>query len=145
MASARGHRMQGTEHDITFFLALGWFLIPDSCFLIPDSWFLWFLIPDSWFLIPDSWFLIPDSWFLIKTEIITKDRNYNKTWMENHIVLHCIALPRRNARPWRNARPFLVLSNSETITVCSEDGAGWHGERPRTPYARMSIWHRVFS
>ena len=23
MASARGHRMQGTEHDIAFFLALG--------------------------------------------------------------------------------------------------------------------------
>ena len=25
-------------------------------------------------------------------------------------------------------------SNSEAITVCSKDGAGWHGERPRTPY-----------
>ena len=66
--------MQGTEHDIAFFLALG-------CAIALHC-----------------------------------------------IALHCIAL-----------YCSVLYCRPRNLTICSEDGAGWHGERPRTPYARNNF------
>ena len=48
------------------------------------------------------------------------------------IALHCIVV-------YCTALHSTTVDQIEAITVCSEDGAGWHGERPRTPYARNNF------
>ena len=50
------------------------------------------------------------------------------------IALHCIAL--HCIVVYCTALHSTTVDQIEAIAVCSEDGAGWHGERPRTPYAR---------
>ena len=75
--------MQGTEHDIAFFLALGC-AIALHCIAL------------------------------------------------HCIALHCIVV-------YCTALHSTTVDQIEAITVCSEDGAGWHGERPRIPYARNGV------